>query len=184
MHSLVSPSDPTNLIVNFIPTTVDDAELTRVFEQCGPVQLARVIRDKVTGAHKGYGFCKFISEASATAAMRSLNGVELHGRRLKLSYARGPHSASPPPPPPLPAAAPVQAALPVHLPPQSSVFFPPFAPAPHQFALPAFPTAFGAATPLHAAGPAPVYAQQCFQIVPTPGGMALVPVAMPAGLMP
>jgi len=93
------PVDPCNLIVNYIPTPVGDNELSALLAPCGEIVLARVIHDKVTGAHRGFGFVKFANEAGAATAMRNMNGAEVLGKRLKLSYARGPQD------PPFPAPA-------------------------------------------------------------------------------
>ncbi|KAH9597955.1 RNA recognition motif domain [Trypanosoma melophagium] len=85
-------SDPRNLIVNYIPTPVTDAELRRLFEPFGPVETARVIRDRANNHPKGYGFVRFRSEAAAQEAIGRMNGYEIYNKRLRVDIARGPQS--------------------------------------------------------------------------------------------
>lgn len=86
--------DPCNLIVNYIPTPVTDAELHGIFSQYGELVSARVIVDRATGHPKGYGFVKFKNVADANRAMFNMNGFTIHGKRLKVTPARGYQSAS------------------------------------------------------------------------------------------
>jgi len=85
--------DPCNLIVNYIPTPIGDAELAQLFAPYGDVVLARVVHDRVTGAHRGFGFVKYASEASALAAVDALNGHRVYTKWLKVAQARGPQGA-------------------------------------------------------------------------------------------
>lgn len=85
--------DPKNLIVNYIPTPITDADLRRLFEPYGEIESARVIVDRQTLHPKGYGFVKFRDEGCANAAAKAMNGFELLHKRLKVTPARGPQSA-------------------------------------------------------------------------------------------
>jgi RNA recognition motif-containing protein len=85
--------DPRNLIVNYIPTPVTDAELRQMFEQFGEVESARIITDRQTQQPKGYGFVKFKEESSARAAAEVMNGFEIYSKRLKVTTARGPQAS-------------------------------------------------------------------------------------------
>lgn len=85
--------DPTNLIVNYVPTPVTDAELRQLFEQYGELESARVIVDRHTHHPKGYGFVKFKHEASAREAIEKMNGFEILNKRLKVTPAKGPQNA-------------------------------------------------------------------------------------------
>lgn len=86
--------DPCNLIVNYIPTPVTDAELHAIFSQYGELVSARVIVDRTTGHPKGYGFVKFKNVADANRAMMNMTGFTILGKRLKVTPARGFQSAS------------------------------------------------------------------------------------------
>ena len=81
--------DPCNLIVNYIPTPVTDAELYGMFTQYGELVSARVIVDRVSGHPKGYGFVKYKNYEDASQAMARMNGFQIHGKRLKVTPARG-----------------------------------------------------------------------------------------------
>ena len=116
--SELPPSDPKNLIVNYIPTPVTDEELRQMFAQFGEVESARVIVDREMNNHpKGYGFVKFRTPEAAASAIQNMNGFEILGKRLKVTPAKGHQSAqinqyhsrvqrmmaqptAPPPPPP------------------------------------------------------------------------------------
>lgn len=83
-----------NLIVNYIPTPVTDAELRQLFEQFGTLESARVIVDRHTLHPKGYGFVKFRREEDAQKAMLQMNGFEIHNKRLKVTPAMGPQNTA------------------------------------------------------------------------------------------
>ena len=85
--------DDANLYVGYLPSTVDDEGLIRLFQPFGQVEDAKVIKDRLTGASKGYGFVKYADPASATAAVGHMNGYRLEGRVLAVRVA-GP---APPP---------------------------------------------------------------------------------------
>ncbi|KAG0584346.1 hypothetical protein KC19_3G204700 [Ceratodon purpureus] len=85
--------DDANLYVGYLPSTVDDEGLARLFSPFGVVEHAKVIRDRLTGATKGYGFVKYADPQSATAAVAQRNGYRLEGRVLAVRVA-GP---APPP---------------------------------------------------------------------------------------
>lgn len=82
--------DPRNLIVNYIPTPVTDADLRNLFAPFGEIESARVILDKGTGHPKGYGFVKFTSPEAAKIAIDKMNGFEVQNKRLKVTPAKGP----------------------------------------------------------------------------------------------
>ena len=51
------------------------------------VRKSRIVYDRETGKAKGYGFCEFHDEETASSAIRNLNGYELSGRHLRVDYA-------------------------------------------------------------------------------------------------
>lgn len=81
--------DPTNLLVNYIPTPVTDVDLRNMFEQFGEVESARVILDRTTKHPRGYGFVKYRDVESAEQAQRKMNGFQIHNKRLRVGPARG-----------------------------------------------------------------------------------------------
>lgn len=70
---------------------------------------SEIIRERVTGQSRGFGFVKFATEEQAAAAIHQLHNYSLAGKRLvvRLKHgARGAGLGGPlPPPPPLPFGA-------------------------------------------------------------------------------
>jgi RNA recognition motif-containing protein len=67
-------------------TTGDD--LQNLFGQSGAVESASVVSDRDTGRSRGFGFVEMADRTEGEAAIRALNGVELHGRTLTVNEAR------------------------------------------------------------------------------------------------
>ncbi|XP_031638531.1 sex-lethal homolog isoform X2 [Contarinia nasturtii] len=78
----------TNLIVNYLPQDMTDRELYSLFRHSGPIESCRVMRDFKTNYSFGYGFVNFVSEKGARQAIKTLNGITLRNKRLKVSFAR------------------------------------------------------------------------------------------------
>lgn len=80
--------DKSNLIVNYLQTNVSEDDLSVLFSEYGFIQSLKIVRDKGTGISMGFGFVNFDTNVSANAAADALNGLELHGKRIKVSVAR------------------------------------------------------------------------------------------------
>ncbi|CAJ1027467.1 putative RNA recognition motif (RRM, RBD, or RNP domain) [Leishmania utingensis] len=61
-----------NLMVNYIPTTVDEMQLRQLFERYGPIETVKIVCDRETRQSRGYGFVKYCSAASAQQAVNEL----------------------------------------------------------------------------------------------------------------
>ncbi|XP_039958590.1 sex-lethal homolog isoform X1 [Bactrocera neohumeralis] len=81
-------SNGTNLIVNYLPQDMTDRELYALFRTIGPINTCRIMRDYKTGYSFGYAFVDYASETDSQRAIRSLNGITVRNKRLKVSYAR------------------------------------------------------------------------------------------------
>ena len=66
----------------------NDEELHRAFEAFGQVETATVIKDKVGGQSRGFGFVEMPSEDEGKAAVAGMNGKMVGGRALNVSEAR------------------------------------------------------------------------------------------------
>lgn len=73
---------------------VTDDTLKTAFEQFGTVQSAVVVKDKVSGRSKGFGFVEMASEEEAATAIEKLNKTPIEGRTAFVSEAKsaGPFS--------------------------------------------------------------------------------------------
>lgn len=77
-----------NLYVGNLPYDVDDNDLQRAFSAFGRVVSAKVIKDMESGRSKGFGFVEMDSKESGEAAIKQLNGSDLHGRNITVNEAR------------------------------------------------------------------------------------------------
>ena len=66
--------------------TTEDA-LTSLFSQYGEVVSAVVIKDRYTDQSKGFGFVEMTDAEAADAAIATLNGKDLDGRKLRVNIA-------------------------------------------------------------------------------------------------
>lgn len=80
--------DRSNLIVNYLQTNVTEEDLNALFCAYGPIQSLKIVRDKATGISMGFGFVNFETNEAANRAADNLNGLELNGKRIKVSVAR------------------------------------------------------------------------------------------------
>ena len=77
-----------NIYVGRLPRTVNENKLKELFEQYGPVTSIKMIKDKFTGALKGFAFVEMPENENAQEAISALNGMEYEGQRLVVSEAR------------------------------------------------------------------------------------------------
>lgn len=84
----VEPEAIRNLMVNYIPSTIDETQLRQLFEMYGPTESVKIVLDRETRTSKGYGFVKFRHAFSAVHAIQYLNGYPLMNKRLKVAYAK------------------------------------------------------------------------------------------------
>jgi len=76
------------LFVGSLPWAIDDAALGELFAQYGEGTSARVVTDRETGKSRGFGFVEFADEAQAQAALEAMDGAEVEGRAIAVSFAR------------------------------------------------------------------------------------------------
>ncbi len=67
---------------------VTDDDLRQAFAAFGQVETANVIKDKISGESKGFGFVEMPSKEEAAAAMAGMNGKDLKGKTLNVNEAR------------------------------------------------------------------------------------------------
>jgi RNA recognition motif-containing protein len=77
-----------NIYVSNIPYTASDENLLEAFSAFGTVQSARIIKDRMTGRSRGFGFVEMANDEEARKALEGLNGTEMQGRRINAREAR------------------------------------------------------------------------------------------------
>ncbi|XP_014782643.1 RNA-binding protein 34 [Octopus bimaculoides] len=69
--------------VGNLPFDIHEQDLREHFLDCGPISNVRVIRDKMTGVGKGFGYVTFEDTDAAMFALQ-LNDSELNGRKIRV----------------------------------------------------------------------------------------------------
>ena len=67
--------------------TTEDT-LRETFSGAGTVESATIIKDKMSGRSKGFGFVEMSSDEEAQKAIEMFNGKELDGRSVTVNEAR------------------------------------------------------------------------------------------------
>ena len=63
-----------------------EENLKQAFEEYGSVEEVSIVKDKFTGASKGFGFVNMDDDAGFNA-IRALNGTMLDSRKIRVSQA-------------------------------------------------------------------------------------------------
>ena len=77
-----------NLYVGNLPYRITEDQLKSTFEEFGEVSSCTIIKDKVTGQSKGFGFLEMPERTEAETAISNLNGRDLMGRKINVNEAR------------------------------------------------------------------------------------------------
>lgn len=77
-----------NIYVGNLPYKITDAELRELFSAYGEVSSVSMIKDKMTGQSKGFGFVEMPDDAEAGAAIQGLNEKPVQGRNIKVNEAK------------------------------------------------------------------------------------------------
>jgi|SRR6185295_289031 len=80
--------NPMNLYVGNLSYRLTEDQLRSAFEEFGRVSSCTIIKDKVTGQSKGFGFLEMPESGEAEAAISNLNGRDLMGRKINVNEAR------------------------------------------------------------------------------------------------
>lgn len=79
-----------NIYVSNLSYNLEEPELKSIFSEYGVVNSVKIVKDKMTGRGKGFGFIEMDDDNEGLAAIEKLNGKEVEGRRLMVSKARPP----------------------------------------------------------------------------------------------
>jgi len=77
-----------NLIVNYLPPTLNQDDVKELFGRIGPVSNCKLIRNYTTGQSLGYAFIEYPTENLAAEAIAQIDGMQVQEKKLKVSYAR------------------------------------------------------------------------------------------------
>lgn len=76
------------LYVGNLSYTTSEDDLRTLFAQAGTVVSAAVIKDRDTGASKGFGFVEMTSQAEAENAISKFNNYQMDQRALTVNMAK------------------------------------------------------------------------------------------------
>lgn len=77
-----------NIYVGNLSWQMTDEDLRTLFEQYGSVTSAKIVKDKVSGRSKGFGFVEMPDETEAQNALSSLYDSEVLGRKIIVNEAQ------------------------------------------------------------------------------------------------
>lgn len=78
----------TKLFIGNLDYGVAEDDLREMFASYGDIASAFVIKDKMSGRSKGFGFVELEDADSAQNAIKDLNGKEINGRAIVVNEAR------------------------------------------------------------------------------------------------
>jgi len=71
-----------NIYVGNLSWQMTDEDLRNLFEQHGTVASAKIVKDKVSGRSKGFGFVEMEDDGEAQQAITNLYDQEVMGRKI------------------------------------------------------------------------------------------------------
>jgi RNA recognition motif-containing protein len=77
-----------NLYIGNLSPETTDADVQQAFAAFGTVNSATIIKDRLSGVSRGFGFVEMSTATEAEAAMAGLSGTELLGQSVIVSEAR------------------------------------------------------------------------------------------------
>lgn len=77
-----------NIYVGNISRELTDNDIRKAFEEFGEVASVNIIKDRLTGQSKGFGFVEMPNKEQAENAIKSLDGQRMNGRAINVAEAR------------------------------------------------------------------------------------------------
>ena len=75
------------LLVRNLARNTTQEELSAAFAKFGSIQSCSLVMDKETGESKGFGFVEMPKVGEAKLAIKSLNGAEIDGAKIRVKKA-------------------------------------------------------------------------------------------------
>jgi RNA recognition motif-containing protein len=77
-----------NIYVGNLAREATESDLREAFQAFGEVTSASVIKDKLSGDSRGFGFVEMPNKSEAEKAISSLNGKSIKGRSVTVNEAK------------------------------------------------------------------------------------------------
>lgn len=77
-----------NIYVGNVAVGVSEDQLRNLFAAYGTVKSVKIIKDRLSGEHRGFAFVEMGTMDEGKQALEALNGTELGGQRLRINEAR------------------------------------------------------------------------------------------------
>jgi len=77
-----------NIYVGNLARDASEDDLRAIFSEFGQVSRVTILKDRLSGEPRGFGFVEMPSADEATAALAGANGRELKGQSLRVNEAR------------------------------------------------------------------------------------------------
>ena len=76
------------IYVGNLSWSMSDDDLSNLFTQFGSVTSAKILKDKVSGRSKGFGFVEMETDEEANNAIANLNETEIQGRKIIVNQSQ------------------------------------------------------------------------------------------------
>lgn len=77
-----------NIYAGNLLRNLSEDELRQVFESYGTVTTAAIIKDKISGESRGFGFVEMPNADEAQKAIAGMNGRDFKGRAMTVNEAK------------------------------------------------------------------------------------------------
>ena len=77
-----------NIYIGNLPFSATEDELREVFNGFGQVNSVTIIKDKMSGRSRGFGFVEMADDGEARNAIQAMNGKDFKGRDMVVNEAR------------------------------------------------------------------------------------------------
>jgi len=84
-----------NIYCGNLSFSASEDEVRSLFEGFGQVTSVALIKDKITGQSRGFGFVEMPNDSEAQAAITALNGKDFKNRNLVVNPARAREDSGP-----------------------------------------------------------------------------------------
>ncbi|MFW6160558.1 MAG: RNA recognition motif domain-containing protein [Acidobacteriota bacterium] len=79
---------PVHVYAGNLNYRMTEGSLRELFEQYGEVTSVKIVKDRVSGRSKGFGFVEMVNPEEAESAIQGLDGTEVDGRSIRVNKAK------------------------------------------------------------------------------------------------